>query len=270
MRALIRITEWEKGSGWRRIFGAFVRVGILIAIVAVLLETLGPPIGVFITTRMIARRMPAVKVSPQPLSDYSTDDSPGTTISYFGYEFEVPWKTAFKEKAFKKDWLAQLQFDSGQNITFIVPKQARFFNEVSEDKSLNMDLRPILGDLMDRSAYEQYGTLLSTTPRSIRAFGLKGEAIRGITLLTIKAIAMSPGLESGAFVFELPDKRGFQIGDPERSRRVDLQVFELAGTHVEILCRSTNETVHFSQPELNRVLATLHRTASTQVANFHQ
>jgi hypothetical protein len=98
-------------------------------------------------------------------------------------EFEVPWNTSFKQKGPGKSSLVQFQFDSGQNVTFIVPaNQGGLLTEMVQDDSLKMrDLQLIFGDLMDRSAYDQYGALLNTTPRSIRAFGPRAEAVRGIT-----------------------------------------------------------------------------------------
>jgi hypothetical protein len=258
MRALIRVTAWERVSLWRRMLGAFIRVGILIALLTVLLNLLGPPIGILVTTRMEARKVPAVKVAPQELADYSVSNSSGTTLSYFGYEFDVPWTANFKQKVGKN--LVEVQFESGQNVIFIVPEnQGGLLTEIVEDRSLNMgDLRLVFGDLMKRSAYDQYGVLLNTTPESIQAFGPRAEAVRGVTLLTIKAIAFGPGLESGAFSFDLHAKRGFQIGAPQKSKRVDLEVFDTAGHHVEILCGSTNGNIRFSQPELNRILTSLH------------
>lgn len=272
MRALIRVTAWERVSPWRRALGALTRVGILIAFLTVLINVLGPPIGIFTTTRMEARKVPAVNTATQALADYSVSNSPGTTLSYFGYEFEVPWNTSFKQKALGRG-LVQLQFDSGQNVTFIVPvNQNGLLTEIVQDESLKMgDLRLVFGDLLNRSAYDQYGVLLNTTPRSIRAFGPRAEAVRGVTLLTIKAIALGPGLETGAFSFELSGKRGFQIGDPQRSRRVDLEVFDSAGHHIEIVCRTTNGSVRFSQSELNRILASLRATAgSAQMASLQK
>jgi len=258
MRALIRVTAWERVSLWRRMLGAFVRVGILIAFLTLLLSLLGPPIGILVTTRMEARKVPALKVAPLKLANYSVSNSSGTTLSYFGYEFDVPWIANFKQKVGKN--LVEVQFESGQNVIFIVPEnQSGLLTEIVEDRSLNMgDLRLVFGDLMKRSAYDQYGVLLSTTPESIQAFGPRAEAVRGVTLLTIKAIAFGPGLESGAFSFDLSGKRGFQIGDPQKSKRVDLEVFDTTGHHFEILCGSTNGNIRFSQPELNRILTSLH------------
>jgi hypothetical protein len=258
MRALIRVTAWERVSLCRRMLGAFVRVGILIAFLTLLFSLLGPPIGIFVMTRLEARKVPALKVAPLKLADYSVSNSSGTTLSYFGYEFDVPWNANFKQKVGKN--LAEVQFESGQYVVFIVPEnQSGLLTEIVEDHSLNMgNLRLVFGDLMKRSAYDQYGVLLNTTPEGIQAFGPRAEAVRGVTLLTIKAIAFGPGLESGAFSFDLPGKRGFQIGDPQKSKRVDLEVFDTAGHHIEISCGPTNGNVRFSQPELNRILTSIH------------
>src|SRR6267378_7356566 len=260
MRSPLRVTDWERVSLWRRVLCAFVRVGILIAFVVVLIELLGPPIGIFFAARWEAGKLPGVKVTPQPLADYSVSDAPGTVLSYFGYAFEVPWNASFKQKAFGKGGIVQLEFESGQSVTFIVPaNQSGLLTEIVQDKSLHMEnLELVFGDLMKRSPYDQYAALLNTTPLSIRAFGPRAEAVRGVTLLTFKAVASASGLETGVFSFQLPDKRGFQIGDPQKSRRVDLEVFDIGGHHVEIICATAKDGIRLSQPELNRILKSFH------------
>jgi len=260
MASLVHATAWEKASLWRRILCAFLRVGALVASLIVLFELLGPPIGFFITARWEGKKAPWVKVTPTPLVNNAESDAPGTALSYFGYEFEVPWNAHYKTRALGKGGLVQLQFESGQNVTFIVPaNQNGLLTEIVQDESLHMkNLELVLGDLVNRSAYDQYETLLSTTPSSIRAFGPRAEAVRGMTLLIIKALAAAPGLETGVFSFELPGKRGFQVGDPQKSRRVDLESFGMGGHHVEIICATTKDSVRLTQAELNRILKTLH------------
>jgi hypothetical protein len=269
MRALIRVTAWERVSPWRRVLGAFVRVAILIGILNVLIVLLGPPIGIFFTAKWEARKVPAVKVAPRPLSDYCVSTETGTVLSYFGYEFEVPWNAGFKEKVAGRV-MVLLKFQSGQDVLFIVPdNQGGLLTEIVQDKSMHMEnLGPIFGDLMNRSAYDQYAALLNTTPSSIRAFGPRAEATRGVTLLTVKAIAMGPGLETGVFSFEFPDKRGFQVGDPRKSRRADLEVFGMEGHHIEIICSTTKDGATLSQPELNRILKSLHRVSADSAATL--
>jgi hypothetical protein len=94
--------------------GAFVRVGLLIAFLTALLTLLGPTIGILITKRMEARKVPAVKIAPVELADYSVSKSSGTTLSYFGYESDVPWNANFKQRVGKG--LVEVQFESGQNV----------------------------------------------------------------------------------------------------------------------------------------------------------
>ncbi len=263
MIALIHVTDWERASLWRRVPCAFVRVSILLALLSVLIMLLGPPITIFVTARWEARKVPGVKVAPQPLSDYSVADAPRTVLSYFGYEFEVPWNTGFKEKAIGKAAIAQLEFESGQYLVFIVPEnQSGLLTQIVQDESLHMkNLQVVFGDLMNRSAYDQYSALLNTTPPTIRAFGPRADATRGMTLLTIKAIAVGPGLETGVFSFELPDKHGFQVGDPRKSKRADFEVFGMGGHYVEIICATSKDGVWLSQPELNLILRSLHPSA---------
>ena len=243
--------------------GAFLRVGILIVFVTILLNFLGPPVGILLTAMKVTKARPAVKITPIALADHSISNSPGRTLSYFGYEFAVPWNAIPTEKVLNKISFVHLKFESGQDLIFSVPGNKGLLTEIVEDPSLNMGgLRLVFGDLTKRSAYEQYQALLNTTPQSIRAFGPRAEAASDVTLLTIKAIAFGPGLESGVFSFELPDKRGFQIGNPRKSKRVDLEVFDSAGRHVEILCESTNPNIPISQSEINRILSSLHAVAA--------
>lgn len=271
MRALIHVTAWERVSLWRRLVCAFGRVAALLIILTVLLRFLGPPITIYFMVRWEAKKIPAVRVTPQPLTDYSVSDTRGTALSYFGYSFEVPWNANFKtkgsQKGSTKSGIMQLKFDSGQILIIIAPaNQSGLLTEIVQDRSLNMEnLRPVFGDLMNRSAYDQYSALLNASPSSIRAFGPRVDAVRGVTLLTIKAIALPASLETGAFSFSWPDKRGFQIGDPRKSRRIDLEVLDLKGHYVEIVCSTAKDSIRLTQPELNRILKTLHIVSSDSV-----
>jgi hypothetical protein len=271
MKWLIRVTAWERVSRRRRLVCALGRVAVLVILVIVLISTLGPPVAIYFTARGIAKRVPAVKVTPQPLTDYSVSDTAGTALSLFGYSFEVPWSASFKTKVSQKDstqnGFAQITFDSGQVLLLFAPSNpSGLFTELVQDKELQMgNLRPVFGDLMNRTAYDQYSALLNTTPSTIRAFGPRAEAARGITMLMIKAIAPPVSLEKGAFSFEFPDKRGFQLGDPRKSQQVDLEVLDLNGHYVEIICAAAKDS-RLTQPELNRILKTLHAVPPDSLA----
>jgi hypothetical protein len=264
MGALIHVTAWEHVSLWRRVLCAFGRVAVLLFLLTVLFDVLGPPIGILLTTRWEAKKIPAVEITPEPLRDYSVSNAPGRALSYLGYSFEVPWTASFKTKGSEnrsiKGGFMELTFDSGQTLLLLAPSdQSGLLDELVRDQSMHMEeLRFVFGDLIYRSAYDQYSALLNTSPSTIRAFGSRREAIRGETLLSIKAIALPSSLESGAFAFQFPDKRGFQLGDPRKSRRIDLRVFDLNGHNVDIVCGTARADENLTQPEINRILKTLH------------
>ncbi len=258
MRWLIRTTAWERTSRPRRILLAFVRVALLIALVEVLIDVLGPPISIFWTVRSVAREFPGVRVVPQPLTDQSVSSGPAVSLSYFGYEFDVPWNIAFKVKGGKAS-IVHLQFDSGQTLTFIVPRnQSGLLSEFTQDRSMNLaNLQPVFGELVNESAYDQQAAMLSTTPESVRAFGPRAQTAGRLTLLLFKATATGPSLPTGVFSFQFQDKRGFQIGDPQKSDRIDLEVFGMGGHHVEIVLLAGKDSAKLSQPEVNRILTSL-------------
>jgi len=88
--------------------------------------------------------MPAVKVTAQPLTDYSVSDAPGTVLSYFDYSFEVPWNASFKtkgsQKGSTKGGIMELKFDSGQSLLLIAPaNQNGLLSELVQDQSLHME-----------------------------------------------------------------------------------------------------------------------------------
>jgi hypothetical protein len=258
MASIVHVTAWEKSARWKRILCAFLRVGILIALLDALISLLGPPLTIFYMARWEARKMPFLTLAPKPLSDYSVSTASGTTITHFGYRFEVPWNGPYKTKQTTTvNWFF-ISFDSGQVVVFIAPPDSSgLFSNMVNDRSEEMkNLGLLLGDLTRLSAYDQYRTLLETTPSTIRAFGPRPEAVRGMTLLMIKALAPGPGIATGSFSFAMPDKRGFQLGDPQKSARLQLEVFGEGNRWVEILL-SPAKNAHLTQPEINRILTTL-------------
>lgn len=270
MRWLFRVTAWERASLWRRIPCALGRVALLIALIIGLGAELGPPLTIYFTVRWEAKKLPWINVAPQPLVDHLVSDAPGTNLSYFGYSFEVPWNGNFKVGESPKNpgtiGVAQVKFASGQEVLFIAPgDQSGLLSEIAHDKSLGMEnSEPTFGGLTERSAYDQYSALLNMTPSKVRAFGPRAEAMRAQVLLTIKGIAFPSSLQTGAFSFQFPNKRGFQIGDPRKSKSVALEVLDLSGHYVEIIC-AANKGIQLTQPELNRILSTLHTVPSHSV-----
>lgn len=263
MRWLIRVTGWERVSLWRRIACAFGRVGLLLVLLAVLGALFGPSLTTFFLVRRVANEIPSVSVVPRALTDYSVSDAPGTTLSYFGYSFEVPWTGSFKTRVSTRNstttGLVQIKFSSGQDLLFNVPRdQSGLLSEIAKERSSDApNFGLAFSDLIKRPAYDQYSALLNTSPSTVRPFGPRAEAARGQVLLMIKAMALPTSLQTGAFSFQFPNKRGFQIGDPSKSQGVWLEVLDFDGHYVEILCGVTRNGIRLTQPELNRIIESL-------------
>lgn len=258
MGALIHVTAWERVSLWRRVPVAFLRVSFLVILLIILLNLLGPPIGFFISSRAIGHRAPEVKVSPKALMNFSAAE-PIATFSENGYQFQIPW-TLSKRIQKSAGGPVGLEFREGQSIILFTPPNTGFLTEAAQDKSTHMDSMPlVMGELMNRSPYEQYRAVLTTTPSSVHPFGPRKDAVRDLMLLVFKAIAPGSGLDTGVFSFDLPDKRGFQTGDPAKSKYVQLEIFGRNDDYwVEIVCRTPRNGPTLTQPELNLIITSLH------------
>jgi hypothetical protein len=255
----------------RRLLRAFMRVGIGIAILYLLGFLFGPPLMILYTIRQYTNSFPELKLTPHPLTDYSVSDIPGKRVSYFGYEFTVPWNSNFKEKG--AIGIMGLKFESGQNlILFVSPNADGLLTEVSKDPSMHMEaLRDIFPELIKRSAYDQIATLYGTTPSSIHAFGSRADTYRGMTLLTMKMMVAPASLPTGVFSFDFSGKRGFQIGDPRKSNRVVLDICDVEGHNIEIVL-STQDNNRLTQSEVNRIISSLQTVPSqpTETSATHK
>jgi hypothetical protein len=236
---------------------AFIRVGIGIGILYLLSFLLGPPLMILYTIRRETKAFPAINVTPHPLTDYSVSDAPGKTISYFGYEFTIPWNTNFKERG--GNGIMALMFETGQSLVlFVSPNKDGILTESAKDPSMHMEaMHAIFPELIKRSAYDQFAALYSTSPASIHAFGSRANSYRGMTLLTMKTIAAPAALQTGMFSFDFSGKRGFQIGDPRKSNRLLLDIFDVDSHNIEIIL-STQDDSRLTQSEVNRIISSLH------------
>jgi hypothetical protein len=68
--------------------------------------------------RVIARRAPVVRETPHILSDLSLSKTPGRRLSYFGYDFEVPWDDLDESKTKLYPTRVVLVFRSGKAMIF--------------------------------------------------------------------------------------------------------------------------------------------------------
>lgn len=243
---------------WRRLLCAFGRVGLLIVAVTAVFVVLAPTCTNLLLRRKFSQ-IPGMYTVVQPLADYTASDAPGTTLSFDGFEFDVPWKSSYKTRPANKR-IQGFEFATGQSaLLWVAENQDGLLTSAAKDPSSHMDgLRGAFPQLMNRPAYDQYSVLLNTTPASIHPFGPIDEAARATTLLMLKAIAPPGDIKSGVYSFKLPDKRGFQLGNPSATSHLCVEVFDLNGHNLEILLSEKVGTPRITQPEVNRIIQSLH------------
>lgn len=243
---------------WRRLLCAFGRVGLLIMAVTALFVVLAPTCTNLLFRRKFSQ-IPGMYTVVQPLADYTASDAPGTTLSFDGFEFDVPWKSGYKTRTANKR-VQGFEFATGQSaLLWVAENQDGLLTEAANDQSMHMEgFRSAFPKLIKQSAYDQYSTLLNITPASIHPFGPIDENARATTLLMLKAIAPPGDIKSGAYSFKLPDKRGFQLGNPSATSHVCVEVFDLNGHNLEIFLSEKVGTPRITQPEVNRIIESLH------------
>src|SRR2546429_408469 len=213
--------------------------------------------------RYLARKAPVVRVAPAQLRDFSISRSPGRKLSYFGYEFEVPWNDVDEAKSglIPDSNKAMIVFQSGNSLSVWHGSPRAFLNTVlSNDKIDQNTLRRIVGDEALQSDYALYRTILQMTPGKMTPFESPSDAANQALLLLVKGICMPPGSESGVFAVGGGEFSGFQFGRPANpSGELSVRLFSDSSSLNFIFVQKAGGSAVISQPDINRILHTLHK-----------
>ena len=221
--------------------------------------------------RYLTRKAPFLAVAPAKLMDLSISRSPGRKLSYFGYEFEVPWNDVDEANSglIPDTNKAMIVFHSGNSLSFWHGSPRAFLNTVlSNDKIDQNTLRRIVGDEALQSDYALYRAILRMTPDKMTPFESQSDAGNQALLLLVKGICMPPGADSGVFAVSAAEFSGFQFGRPGNpSGQVSVRLFSDSSSLNFIFVQTAGGPTLISQPDVNRILRTLHSAASHTVAN---
>ncbi|HST11574.1 MAG TPA: hypothetical protein VLL05_14460 [Terriglobales bacterium] len=219
-----------------------------------------------------AKRAPKItRVVPQPLQDNSISEAPSTKLSYFGYEFEVPWTdlddslTTLYPKDKPDKNRADLHFRSGLRLVITaIPPQEWARNLAQQSKASPQELESVYGPDI-RSDYLFVRDLFEFTPDKMNHWGLQRDQPRGEMLLIIKSITLLKSAESGIFVLQNPSYKGFQEGDPRvRQDGIGVHLFADDGSiEIIFLQKDYNKSEGVTQAEINRIVQSLRKTQST-------
>ncbi len=240
-----------------------------------------------------ARKAPSVaRIVPTDLKDLSISPAPGMKLSYLGYEFEVPWadldvsKTRLYPLESSNKYGVILAFASGRRVYMNVAHA----HSVADDFA-KLDLRTPLakfGAVSGAPALEymrlaKFDSILATptsdyqlvknvyefTPDNMHFWSLSPSVHeRDTALLVIKSVMPAKAAESGIFRIQTQEFQGFQEGNPETHQsglHVDLYSNE-GGVDFVFLQHGAPDPTFVTQPEINRIIQSLHKAVPQPVA----
>ena len=217
---------------------------------------------IVLEARYLTRKAPAVSMAPAQLADSSVSRSPGRKLSYFGYEFEVPWNDVDESKSgpIPDTNKAMIVFQSGNSLSVWHGSPRAFLNQVlSNDKIDQNTLGRIVGDEALQSDHALYRTILQMTPGKMTPFESQSDAANQALLLLVKGMCMPTGADSGVFSVSAGEFSGFQFGRPQNpSGEVSVRLFSVTSSLNFIFLHPAGGPTAISQPDINRLLQTLH------------
>lgn len=205
---------------------------------------------------------------PRPLTDTATSIAEGTTLSYYGYTFEVPWKEIDKER--NEGSTVEVRFKTGQVIKFNNP--VYFDSDPISSFSSHLDqstFRQAFSTGLHQSKYQQFEAVISATPSQLSPLLSHTDFARIRTLLEIKGLWFEhSAAASDIFSFETTDYRGFEnSGLPHGWQNVVLHIFDKRDQHwftILIAC-DDRSGVKLKQAEVNRVIGSFREAAKSEI-----
>jgi len=215
-----------------------------------------PQIMAYYEVHKLAQEDHLLSVMPEPLSDTSVSANQGTMLSYFGYQYEVPWTDIVKVN--RSGAMVVVAFKSGEAVVFFDPASASDGAKLMRVGAANpRNALSVFGPEAIQSNYALANTILNLTPKRISLWISPREAAGTAILLGLKRI-YTANAETGLFSLKTSHYRGYQRGDPQRARNVDLSVFDDQDHEFHfIVGTAPGKPLTNTQPDINRILDTL-------------
>ena len=217
-----------------------------------------------------AKKAPAVaRVVPTELKDHSISQAPGLRLSYIGYNFEVPWNDLDEPqtKLYPKDKPNRvvLVFRSGLRVVVTALPAREWVNRLpGELKTSPEEMEATFGHEAMQSDYNFVKMIYEFTPDTMHHWNISSSKpfARDASLLIIRSLAPLKCAETGIFKVQNESFKGFQQGNAETRRDgVAVNLYSDDGS-VELIFDENNyqNSGRVTQPEINRIIQSLHKT----------
>ena len=221
--------------------------------------------------------LPVAKIVPTELEDHSVSQALGRRVSCVGYEFEIPWddlddsKTVLYPKDKPTKTRAVLSFHSGLRlmVTAIPPREMADEFTKEDFKMPPQEIETVFGRGASTSDYIFVNNVYEFTPAKVHHWSLSTPLqAREMILLTVKSIMPVGSAETGIFRVRNESLKGFQQGSAlkQQNRLVVTLYSEDGAVEVIFFQDKYGSAAGVTQPEINRIIQSLHRIAPSQVA----
>jgi hypothetical protein len=201
-----------------------------------------------------------LSATPRVLLKLDKDYAKGTSLSYFGCRFEVPWQDVELERN-EGRW-AEVQFKTGQTIRVLNSNQF-YVDGFIDAQFVDPNVwKMALIEGFPKSRYAQLTALLSATPTQLSPFQSRPKFARTLVLLKQKGIYFEHDpFKPEIFSFESPSLRGFEIigispgNNPTNIEEATLSFFNSQDKLFVLRIRGSRSKT-LTQSEINRVIDT--------------
>ncbi len=181
--------------------------------------------------------------APQSMADITVSRSPGTTLSYFNYKFEVPWMGVKKEQN-EGRWSAAL-FDTGQEVRFTNPDYLRGESRLAIEPESETQV----------PRYERLRAILSITPSGLWPLRSHRNFRRNFSYWERKGVILEHTGATDIFDIQTREYKGFEISSIPYNERVSIILFDAADREFQLAFSiKSGSSTNLTQPEINRVI----------------
>jgi len=195
----------------------------------------------------------------RPLTELTGSTARATPISYFGCDFEAPYKEIVRRQ--QSPDRVEIRFKSGQTVTVFDPESPYLKSPLGVDCTTRnpTDDGVGLGQDICQSNYKQFEAVISATPSQLSPFQSRREFTRILTLVNRKGLWFEHNVAApDIFYFSTEKIRGFETsGLSHRWQDVGLTLFDGLDRMWLIKIKGDGPSgVILTQAEINGIIGT--------------